>query len=301
MNLLNKRTTRAHDARDYKRKPAKGQLIVKLEEHINKTHLIIEFDGYIIPVDGKKVTLLLYCREYNAELVKDIDMKDLANKLYEELQKEVRFDLSLRLAAAFDCSLSCVFPPYNYPKNEKDANTKAIIVFPRIEKKKSVLKMNIDSFKDFLLKHEKRYTTKSLTFAPTKLEYFLSQIPEGQRNTIAFPGDADGILMDKDYNIIAILEYKSDTYGKKINEESRTKYKDDTTRFNVLDDFCKLLKVPLVIIFWSDTHTKTKITIRNATNCKEVSLILEENNYDDLSVSVSNVILDLKQFEDRLI
>lgn len=55
-----------------------------------------------------------------------------------------------------------------------------------------------------------------------------------------------------------------------------------------------------MVIFWSDTHTKTKITIRNSSSCKEVSLILEENNYDELSVSLSNIILNLKQFEDRL-
>lgn len=191
---------------------------------------------------------------------------------------------------------SMLIVPYNYPTSKEESIERKIILFPHIETKRTLIKMNTCDFQKFLKDNKKRYTTKSMTFACTKLEYFLSQIPQGKNNTIAFPGDADGILMDNRYNIIAILEYKSDTYGKVIENESRTKYKEDSTRYNVLDDLCKLLKVPLVIIFWSDTHTKTKITIRNAKSKKEVSLILESDSYDDLAIKIKSEILNLKQY-----
>jgi len=298
--LLYKRITREHDNRKYTRKPAKGNLIIKLEKLINETHLLIEFDGYIIPKNEKRVTLLLYCREYNTELVKDVEDKILAKKLFDELKKEVEFDIALKLSSLFKCSIACVFSPYDYPQNQEQSEESSIMLFPRIEQKRSYIRANTQYIKSFFMQHEKRATTKNLTFACTKLEYFLSQIPEGQKNTIAFPGDADGVLMDNNYKIIAILEYKSDTQGRKLENESIHKYKVDTTKYNVLDDFCILLNVPLVIIFWSDTHTKTKIIVRNAENKKNISFILEAKNYDELALKIKDILIDLKQFHKQL-
>jgi len=299
-DVLYQRITREHDNRKYKRKPAKGNLIIKLENMINKScYKVVEFDGYIIPIDGSKVTLLLYCREYNRDL-NSLKIEDLANLLFDELKKEVEFALSEKLTNIFDCSLACVFSPYDYPRDEQEAEEKDIIVFPYIEKKKILKKMNIKSFRNFLYDHKKRFTVKPLIFAPTKLEYYLSQLPYGQTKTIAFPGDADGIFMDEHYNILAILEYKSDTYGKNINEERQDKYKEDTTRFNVLDDLCKLLDVPLIIIFWSDTHTKSKIIVRNANNKKEISFIIESENYSYLATEIFDTLNKLDDFVEKI-
>jgi len=299
--VLYKRITREYDDRVYKRKPAKGSLIIEFENIINNSdNLVVEFDGYIIPVDGSKVTLLFYCREYNRELSNTLELRDLANLLFTELKKEVDFDLAEKLANKFKCSLACVFSPYDYPLNEKEVKEDKIIVFPYIEKKKVLKLMNIEKFRNLLLNHRKRTTKKPLVFASTKLEYYLAKIPLGQKTTIAFPGDADGILLDKNHNILAIFEYKSDTYGKNISEENILKYKEDVNKFRVLDDLCKMVSVPLVVIFWSDTHTKCKIIIRNSFNGKEISFILSANSYIDLASDLNNSLKNLKNFTDKL-
>ena len=60
-DIFYNRVVREHDDRNYRRKPAKGDLILNLEKIINESDLlVIEFDGYIIPKDGSRVTLLLY-------------------------------------------------------------------------------------------------------------------------------------------------------------------------------------------------------------------------------------------------
>ncbi len=298
--MLYERITREHDNRKYKRKPAKGNLILELERIINSTHKIIGFDGYVIPKNGNRVTLLLYCREYNQELVKDTELADLARILFDEMDKEVDFNIARKFSKKLECDLSCVFTPYNYPKDDEDALKKEIILFPKINIEKKVKRINVDGLRVLLKNYEKRATRKPVTFIPTRLEYYLANIPRDQWK-IAFPGDADGILMDENYNVQAILEYKSDTQGRILEEESIQKYTADSTRFSVLDDFCKLLDVPLVVVFWSDTHSNTKITIRNSAKGIENSLpIIKSNDYSSCAKEIYDVLLNLNKHMDKL-
>lgn len=293
MSLLYERITREHDNRKYKRKPAKGSLIIKLEELVNITQNIVGFDGYIIPKNSIDVTLLLYCREYNEQDVIGYKTSDLAAALFDALEKEINFEIAKQFAEKLECGIACVFTPYDYPNGDFEIDQKKIVLFPEINKRRTVKKQNIKQFREFLKYHKKRYSKKPVTFIPTKLEYFLANNPENEWK-IALPGDADGIFMDEDYNVQAILEYKSDTKGKILDEESIEKYEIDSTRFNVLDDFCKKLEVPLIVIFWSDTHCNAKITIRNANKGAERSLpILKSDNYDSSSEKIHKVLVNL--------
>ncbi|QKJ26178.1 hypothetical protein ACBT_0194 [Aliarcobacter cibarius] len=300
MSLLYDRVTREHDNREYKRKPAKGDLILELEKIINLTHKIIGFDGYIIPKNGSRVTLLLYCREYNQELVKDKELVALAQILFDEMNKAIDFKIAIEFSKKLKCDLTCVFIPYNYPKDDEQAIEQEIILFPKINIEKKVKRTNVDGLRLLLKNYEKRFTRKAVTFIPTKLEYYLANIPKDQWK-IAFPGDADGIFMDENYNVQAILEYKSDTQGRILEEESIQKYNADSTRFSVLDDFCKLLNVPLVVVFWSDTHSNTKITIRNSVKGIENSLpIIKSNDYNSCAKKIYDVLLNLSIHMNKL-
>ena len=294
MSFLYERITREHDGGIEYRRPAKGALINHLENIIHSTkYSLIGFDGYIIPKDILEVTLLLFCREYDEEQLKNNSTEERAKALFDELKVELDFDLACEFAKQLNCNIACVFTPYDYPKNNVEVKEQNILLLPQINNKRTVKKQNVDEFREFLKDHKKRYSRKPVTFIPTKLEYYLANVADTEWK-IAFPGDADGILMDEDYNVQAILEYKSDTQGNILKEEAIKKYEADSTRFNVLDDFCKLLNVPLIVIFWSDTHSNAKITIRNSLKGIENSLpIIKSNDYYSCADKIYNVLIDL--------
>jgi hypothetical protein len=131
-----------------------------------------------------------------------------------------------------------------------------------------------------------------MEFACTKLEHYLAnEKPEGQTVTYAFPGDLDGVLFDKNTgDVKAIVEYKADTYNKSLEAESSSRYGDDKTRFQVLDDIGLLLGVPVIYVFWSVHHNDAKLVIRDAAMDANKEIIIRGSAYPELSEKIADIV-----------
>ncbi|MCA8448958.1 hypothetical protein [Burkholderia vietnamiensis] len=306
---LTPRVTRSFD--DRPRKPAEGPFIGMLEASMMRggTFTVSGVDGYIVPKNTSTVSRLLFLREFvrapwyeQDARVSGVDRNVEAIALTQQLLNEVvDADSTLHLSKLTGAPVDVVLTPRDYPRDANEARVPAITLVSDLFGEQSVRFMNVDQFRDHLEACKKRPSRKALRFCPTKLEHALANTVRGgaakydDQWTTAFPGDMDGILMSKDgahYKAAAVLEWKSDTEGYPIELESRNKYSNDGTRFNVLDDVCKVLNVPLVLVFWSTKHTDAKVVFRNATTgMEETPAIVHAQSYDEAAQKVGALIL----------
>ena len=87
---------------------------------------------------------------------------------------------------------------------------------------------------------------KGLIFGTTALECYLSHTDS------AWPGDADGVLVDDDGHALAVLEFKKNTLHDDITEDTLADYypKPDHRKYDRLAALAEYLEVPLVVVFY---------------------------------------------------
>ncbi|HDR8994444.1 TPA: hypothetical protein QDB01_000321 [Burkholderia vietnamiensis] len=301
------RVTRSFD--DRPRKPAEGPFIGMLEAAMTKdgTHTVSGVDGYIVPKNTTTVSRLLFLREFVRApwYEQDVRMSGMdrsveAIALTQQLLNEVvDSDSTLNLSKITGAPVDVVFTPRDYPRDASEARLPLITLVSDLFGDQGVRFLNVDQFREHLEKQGKRQSRKGMIYAPSRLEHFLSNTVKGGAQkyddqwTTAFPGDMDGVLMRKDgQGVAAVFEYKSDSTGMPIEQESRNKYSNDATRFNVLDDVCKVLNAPLVLVFWSTLHTNAKVVFRNATTgTEETPSVVYASSYDEAAAKVGAMIL----------
>ena len=297
---LVERRTRTHDDKKlkYGRQPAKGSLISFLEKNFQtNAYKVATFDGYIIPKNQQKVTRVLFCREYETQHSNSLSIEQILYQCTKQLLNDTDLIALYEFADKLKSAVDIIFVPYNFPRSTHEENLLEISLIKDIYNQKiKFSQVNIQGLRKHLEECGKRKTYKKMTFSPTKLEYYLANSEHDGKGVIAFPGDADGILFDKEMNIKCILEYKADTQNNNISEEKQDKYKDDSTRFEVLDDLVVSLKVPLIIVFWSDRHTNSKLIVRFQKESGKFSeyekVINYVNNYQTLSSEIYTFILN---------
>lgn len=307
---LTARVTRSFDNRP--RTAAEGPFIDLLESSMTHggSHSVGHFDGYIVPKDEQVVTRLLFLREYQRApwyaqeaLVSGVDRNVEALALTAELLNTLDPDSALHFSRLTGAPVDVVLTPRDYPRDANDARLAHITLITDLFGEQGVRFMNVDQFRDHLKANRKRSTRKGLGMGPTKLEWWLSNTMPGgawkqdHEWTTAFPGDMDAVLMRKSTTtgadeVAAVIEYKSDTKGYPIETEAAGNYKNDATRFNVLDDVCTILNVPLVMVFWSTQHRNAKVVFRNATTKNEESpKIVYAATYEEAAQRVGALIL----------
>ncbi len=295
---LNERVPRKFDGSIYSRNPAISDFLGLLEKTFSNDFTLAKFDGYIVPTDGDCVTRLLFCREYTRrqsykDILRtgadcDIEAYQLTKELFAELDAWRTVFFSRETKAAIDF----LFVPYGYPANEMEAESKLITIVRDIFGDLTIDQMSVQDLRRYLESQRKRKTSKGLTFACTKLEHYLANVKShGESLVTAFPGDVDGVLFDKDSgNLLAILEYKSDTINKPIVSESSSNYgNEDKTRLMVLDDICNILNLPLIFVFWSVHHTDAKVTVRNTSYGTNKEHILRCSTYRELAENINKL------------
>lgn len=292
------------------REPAKGDLVTEIESYCVEHGIkLATFDGYIVPKkDSSRVSKLFFCREFSSIQQHGLITDDQYIKAVKLLIDDVDLVALQAFSEILNTTVDFVIVPKNYPKDKKTAQEKSIFIIKNILGEFSKEKLNVNDFREYLKKSEKRLTTKSMTFSPTKLEYYLANVKrpaysivdKDTKETVemdyAFPGDADGVLFDENMNPFCLLEYKSDTQNNNQNEENMNRYPVDATRFEVLEDLSNILKVPLVIIFWSDHHNNAKISWKLPTLAKGFEKLIKAENYEELAERIMAYIKALAKY-----
>lgn len=278
--------------------PAGGDFVAVLEGEIAKSHGLIQFDGYIVPKGKDKVTRLLFCREFDRErsyldilgMGGVIDRQIEALALSQELVKLIDVDRVVEFSRMIHAPVDFVFAPAGYPRDRREAENPNIIVVTDVYGDALVRRMNVAELRAHLEINGKRKTSKGLAYACTALEFHLAYVDSEDSLVTAWPGDLDGLMMSPDTSEpVAILEYKSDTRGIPLEAESKGRYKvADCTRFGVLDSVCRMLSVPLVLVFWSVHHADAKITVRCAHTGEQSDTIIRADNRAHLAVKVAD-------------
>lgn len=304
------RITRSFD--DRPRKPAEGPFTDLLEAAMTRDakHSIARFDGYVIPKTTPVVTRLLYAREYTKAAwyeqearISGVDRNVEALALTTELLNTIDSDSALNVSRLTGAPVDVVLTPRDYPRDASESRLPLITLVTDLFGDQTIRFLNVDQFRDHLVAQGKRATRKGMTFACTRLEMWLSNtVPGGawkhdDQWTTAFPGDADAMLMGVnpttgDQDPICVFEYKSDVAGYPIEQESRNKYSNDGTRFNVLDDLCNVLNVPLALVFWSTQHRNAKVVFRNAkTGTEETPSIVYAQTYEEAASKIGAIVM----------
>jgi len=290
-----------------KHQPSECLPYVWLKQNIDSDYYLCDIDGYTIDFRKKTVTSLFMKREYDYESPIDVTVPNLMKTLF-RTDRPDDWENRFKLAKKMNIPLFLVFWPSDFPYYKKEnLKTPIFIINVKIDDKNQIEynileEGGIDTLEAFIKKCRNNYSFKSvkpLSIAKTYMECYLAN------NTLnPWPGDLDGVIMYRNGEIKALLEFKTHNEATPIEEEEIYKYMDqDVRRFKVLMYLQEQIgkaqnyKPNILFIVWGTMEMHKKIKIQVINNSKVIEELFIDSPITTRNYQVFyNEIINLVSF-----